>query len=500
MAAAITLAQEIKRIKPDVHIFFGGVGTHGVSNIILEKFAAVDYIVAGEGELTVSDLIRSIESRDFTDLKGVYYRENGIVKYNGNHALIRELDKIPLPDFSLLSEINDYFLLFDNNRKSLNIEFARGCSGGCSFCGCFSFWCGQHRYFSIKKVINQIIALKRKYGINHVYLSDDNFMSNPDKVIEICNAMITNNVNVSWDTRGRVNDLKPQLLEIMQRAGCSEILVGIETADDNVLKNMNKRIKADDQYNAVLNVINAGILPILSLILGYEGETEGSINSSLSLLLKLLRTEKSMVFYFHILSLVPGTRLYQEKRKELCVHEIDSALEGLYYGKEKAPQREMELIKQYPEIFSIFYHVKSTVEYNFLVAIQRLTPILFPIFCYTFSFLEKKEKSILELLREFNEKYEIRQENDEIVENFSVFFYNKYSNDYILKNIFLHEALVYRLTKSSDDQEIFMNYDYNVVKQKQIFQQEGSLNPICKKTIYRYKKSGQRVNIFCEEQ
>lgn len=103
--------------------------------------------------------------------------------------------------------------MFNDTRRALNVELARGCSGGCTFCGCFSFWCGKHRYFSIEKVFQQVSLIVEKYGINHVYLSDDNFLSNKDMVNRVCDEFIERNLDISWDSRGRVNDMDYEILK-----------------------------------------------------------------------------------------------------------------------------------------------------------------------------------------------------------------------------------------------------------------------------------------------
>ncbi len=283
LASALLLAKNIKAVCEDKYICLGGVGVHGIAKKLMEMFDFLDFIVIGEGEETTGDLLKAIENESFDTLLGVYFRRENQIVYNGNHPLINNLDKLPRPDFTIIDDVEGYFSLADNGRKALNVELARGCSGGCEFCGCFSFWCGQHRYFDINKMFDHIQQLIDQYEINHIYLSDDNFTSDNVMVERVCNKFRDRNWELTWDTRGRVNDMDLDLLRKMKQAGCSEILIGIESSDDFVLKNMNKRIISDQQYQAVINVMEAGIVPILSLILGYEGETESSINNTIHL-------------------------------------------------------------------------------------------------------------------------------------------------------------------------------------------------------------------------
>ncbi len=181
-------------------------------------------------------------------------------------------------------------------------------------------------------MFDHIQQLIDQYEINHIYLSDDNFTSDNVMVERVCNKFRDRNWELTWDTRGRVNDMDLDLLRKMKQAGCSEILIGIESSDDFVLKNMNKRIISDQQYQAVINVMEAGIVPILSLILEYKKETESSINNTIHLLLKLYRIEKPIVAYFHICSIVPGTRLYDKNVDSLLKNGAEEIIKKLKYG------------------------------------------------------------------------------------------------------------------------------------------------------------------------
>lgn len=310
LSNALNIAIKVKELDKSKIIILGGVGVHGIGKEILKNFNCVNYIVSGEGEKTIAALIEYIlgNSEKVPDGVGFLDGERNY-KYEIQKELIAPLDSIPFPDFDIIQNVRDYFLINNTSRRALNVELARGCNGGCEFCGCFSFWCGQHRYFSIDYVVENIYNLYNNYQINHIYLSDDNFMNNKEKVKEVTDAFQKNNLPITWDTRGRIDDLEQDILEDMKASGCTEILLGLESSDDQVLKKMNKKIDSSIQYQAIKKVMDVGIIPILSLILGYEGETSDSINKTLRLLIRLAFLNKPMAIYFHMLSIVPGTSI-----------------------------------------------------------------------------------------------------------------------------------------------------------------------------------------------
>ena len=497
LAAAILLAKEVKEACPMIPIFLGGVGTHGLAEILLEKFGFIEYIVMGEGEQTVCDLIDALENKNLMEVKGVFFRKNCKIVYNGNHALIEDLKSVPMPDFSLIKNVERYFTLFSDSKRALNVELARGCSGGCAFCGCFSFWCGRHRYFDIDKVFQQISFLVDKYRINHVYLSDDNFLSNRELVEVVCTEFKKRNLKITWDSRGRVNNMDPEILKKMHEAGCSEILIGIESSDDEVLKKMNKRIHSDQQFNAVKNVMDAGIYPILSLILGYEGESEIGINKTLLFLLKLYREEKPMVSYFHILTIVPGTRLYENKKKNICTKAIDDTLNRLFYGDDCIPEEEKKLIREYPELFSTFYYIPNDMKYSTLRTISDLSTIVLRVFCFTLSALELRDISIFSVFASYSDKYPIFDGNEvSMVNQFSNLIFENWGDDILIKNLLIHEMIIYKLSNSQGDMDIDMEYDINIILCKKEIKEYMKVESGINKCKYRYRKNSEGIKMY----
>ncbi|MCM1104642.1 MAG: B12-binding domain-containing radical SAM protein [Clostridium sp.] len=402
LASALNIAKHTKKSCSDTKIFLGGVGTHGIAENLLSLFPFVDYIVDGEGEEATVDLIHSIETGHFEKIRGVYFRSDDAIIFNGKHAPIMNLDSLPLPDFGLLNHIEDYLQLFPHERRALNIEFARGCGGGCSFCGCFSFWSGKHRYFSIDRVIRNIKELKYRYHINHFYLSDDDFMQNPKRVSDFCTKLIESGINMTWDTRARVDELDEQLLKLMKQAGCSEILIGIESTDDIVLDSMKKKIKSQDQYNAVVKTLKSGIFPILSLILGYPTETRHSINATLQFLVKINLLRKPFVAYFHLLSIVPGTDLYNSEKRNLRKENgFNYPISDLRYEDTPIHPEDIEIITQYPTLCSTFYHLPVKNSVDLLRGISLLAPNAIAAFPFTFELLNHYGYCYVDLIEKY---------------------------------------------------------------------------------------------------
>lgn len=346
------------------------------------------------------------------------------------------------------------------------MELARGCTGGCDFCGCFSFWSGRHRYYSLERVIQRIKELKEKYKINHINLSDDNFMQNKKMVLEFSKKLIEYKINITWDTRARVNDLDLDILKIMKEAGCSEILVGIESADDIVLNTMNKKIHSNEQYHAVENILNCEILPILSLILGYSSETDSSIDKTLCLLLCLYMRGQPLVAYFHILNIVPGTRLYTKLIDKIQTDEITQYLSKMKMGNSKICEEDEKLIVNNPEIFSTFYYVSSEHSIGLLRFISNIVPLLMENYPYTLFLLKTIELSFMKLFKNFyylEEKNINNKSSVEIFEDFINYIDNLYSKNILIGNILKFETIVHRAKKKNSFKKAVFIFEIDVV-------------------------------------
>lgn len=465
LASAINIAKHAKLKCPNVIIFLGGVGTHGIAEKLLSLFTFIDYIVDGESEETTADLIYSIQRNQFDTLFGVYFRVDDIIAFNGKHSPISDLNKLPLPNFDLLGNIEDYFNLFHNGRRAINVELARGCSGGCDFCGCFSFWAGKHRYYSINRVINQLKELKNRYQINHFYLSDDDFMQNKKHVTAFCEELIKADLKVTWDTRARVDELDEKLLKLMQQAGCSEILIGIESADDSVLDSMQKKIKASEQYDAVVKTINSGILPILSLILGYPTETKYSLDSTLQFLIKINLLGKPIVAYFHLLSIVPGTHLYSAEIERLCdANCLQYPISSLKYSDNPIHWEDIDIITKYPSICSTFYHLPSQNSLRLLHCVSQLAPDAIAEFPFTFMLLVYHGYSCTDIIKKYVLNIaQNEQPNPYNIKQFMHYISANIPSDTALSEMFRFEHQIFLMKHNIQNNPITILFHYDII-------------------------------------
>ncbi|MCK9275956.1 MAG: B12-binding domain-containing radical SAM protein [Syntrophales bacterium] len=287
------------------------IGGHGPSpdpEYFLKKTQA-DFLVIGEGENTIIELIEKIENPgQLESVLGIAWREGDKVKQNERRPLIADIDSIPYPAYELFP-IEYYRLLRMPHASNCDMVMpmlsGRGCTFKCNFCYRLD---EGFRPRSSESILDEIRLLRRQYGITYIAFGDELLMSSISRTEELCEAFVRSGLNFKWDCNGRLNFAKPRLLELMKRAGCVFINYGIEALDDDVLKNMNKALTTDIIIKGIEATLAAGISPGFNIIFGNIGDSQETLDKGLDFLLKYddgaqLRTIRPVTPY-------PGSPLY----------------------------------------------------------------------------------------------------------------------------------------------------------------------------------------------
>ena len=298
----IEIARTAKQLDPNVKIVFGGIGATFLWEHLLKHFPEIDFIVLGEGEYAFLSLIKSIENEDnegLKNIKGITFRENGKIKRTEDAELIPDLDELPIP-----AQYFEYQIL----------SSTRGCAWKCTFCGSPKFWSQKIRFRSPENFVEELEILYNK-GITFFYFSDDNFMINKDRVVEICKRILEKDIKISWNAISRVDYVDDDLLFWMRKAGCIQISYGVESGSEKIRDLLNKKINTDRIKKAFQVTTRYGILARAYFIYGSPGETWETIHDTISLIHEI----KPLVIIFYILDIFPGTELYADLKRRLGV-------------------------------------------------------------------------------------------------------------------------------------------------------------------------------------
>lgn len=261
-------------------------------------------------EATMQELMEKFEQNEsLAEVRGIAYRdEYGKFYENERRKLIKDIDAIPFPVWDLFP-MNYYTLLrmphITSNERCMVMYSGRGCIFKCNFC--YRMDQGL-RPRSAESIIEEMCILKEQYQVKYIAFFDELLVSSVERATEFCEKLIVANLNMKWDCNGRLNFSKPELLNLMKKAGCVFINYGIESMDGKALQRMNKCLTVKQIVEGIENTLAAGISPGYNIIFGNIGENRESLRLGVEFLLKYddhsqLRTIRPVTPY-------PGCPLY----------------------------------------------------------------------------------------------------------------------------------------------------------------------------------------------
>lgn len=320
--SAYEIAKMCKSRRPDCKIILGGIHpTTSPDEVINNSNGVVDYVARGESEGTFNELING---KDPASILSLSYVKDGKIVHNPSRPLLKNLDELPDPAYDLI-QLDRYRPTIGSYKKlpAIHMVVSRGCPGQCTFChsGSANLFGNAVRYRSPLRIFNQIKNLHYNNGINEIIFYDDNIITNKKFVTEFCNLLIDNKLNISWTCFGRADFIRDiNMLNLMKKAGCHQMCVGIERGDETILKNIKKNITREDAKRAVTLLKEAKIDSRFAFMLGLPGETVETMQKTLDFALEL---DPEYVL-FNINTPYPGTEMYDwAKQNGYFKREID---------------------------------------------------------------------------------------------------------------------------------------------------------------------------------
>lgn len=319
-AASFRLAKLAKETQPGAMVILGGPHPTFMYRQILEHYP-VDVVVIGEGELTLIDLLNAVKSG--TSLKGIpglAFCKNGEIIVNPTRPRIKNLDILPAPalhhfqqcKYAHLSWYLDTKIAELSDVPVASIVGSRGCTWNCQFCSTPRAWGRRWYSRSPEKIVSEIQYLYQKYGYRFIDFGDDIFTVNRRWTYDLCKQLANLKLPIKWGCCTRADTVDLQLLEIMVKAGCVDIGLGVESGSQHIRDNINKRLFSQDIYNAFTWAKSVGLVTDMLLMVGNIGETRETIDETL----KLIENVQPDIVSADIATIFPGTALYDISLRE----------------------------------------------------------------------------------------------------------------------------------------------------------------------------------------
>ena len=312
-----------KKVNVGITVVLFGLHPSSRPEACLEN-ADVDFVVIGEPENTVSELVEALEvgKHDFKGIAGLGFRENGKAVLNAKRAIIENLDSLPFPARHLLPmdvyarAVKQNPLRGEIHKPYTIVITSRGCPYNCVFCSNCIVWGKQWRPRSPKNVVDELEQIIKTFGIEQVDFSDDNMTLDRQRMVEICDLIVERGLRFEWFTPNgiRADSLDEVLLRKMKAAGCKKIRIAPESGVQHIVNDVikkNQDLKAVEQ--AVVLCKKVGIKVGCFFVIGLIGETKADIEKTIEFAYKL-RTLGADTFIFSIAMPLYGTAFYEQAK------------------------------------------------------------------------------------------------------------------------------------------------------------------------------------------
>ncbi len=315
---ALEIAEFIKRKKPEVFTVFGG--TH--PTFFPEQTCSdplVDFIVFGEGEQTLYELVKSLKNQEKHDkIEGLGYKDGGIVKLNSPSAPL-DMNSLPIPTLEI-ANVESYILKNIHGKvvRTLELNSSRGCPHRCAYCINTVVHKKKWRSKDPEKVLDEIEYYIEKFKVKHIHFLDENFFVNKKRVERIVEGIIERGVDITWQTNVRVDYFRPNylasdLIEKIRASGCIQLNFGAESGSDLVLKKIKKDATVEQLLRAVRICRDNDIIPNCSFMIGLPGETKEDMKKTIEVIKKIKKINpQAIIIGPQIFRPYPGGELYGE--------------------------------------------------------------------------------------------------------------------------------------------------------------------------------------------
>jgi anaerobic magnesium-protoporphyrin IX monomethyl ester cyclase len=279
---ALKTLELAKDLNPATVTILGGVHPSFMYEEILESCSAVDYIILGEGELSLRHLLAVLEQGgDTATVPGLAYREGDVIVTTPKRCLMESLDDLPAA-WDLL-DWNDYKYLIIPDSRFGAISTSRGCDHACSFCSQQKFWDNTWRARDPQKVADEVEHLYTTYGVNVFMITDEYATRNRERWETLLDAISAKELPIFFIMETRVAEVirDADILWKYRKAGIIHISLGIESVDQAMLDRLKKGTQVDEAKQALDLIHQYGIVTEASFLVGFPDETPESIKNTL---------------------------------------------------------------------------------------------------------------------------------------------------------------------------------------------------------------------------
>jgi radical SAM superfamily enzyme YgiQ (UPF0313 family) len=386
---SLLLAEEIKKINPDIPVIFGGPQASILAEHTLEHYPFVDFVLKGEADYTLPELVSRLmngKNPDLENVPGLVYRDPSTKEIipGPQDEIVRNLDQLPVPAYERIF-----------HKSNLRIDAGRGCPYPCTYCTTNQFFSRKYRVKSPDRIIGEMEYCNQKLGVTGLGISHDMFTFNKEFIADFTGRLTSLNKArkdpFKWTCSARTDCVSEDILVQMKESGCMAMFFGIETGSVRIQKAIRKNLDPGQAIRMIRHATRLGIVTFVSYMAGFPGESRRDLNATLTSIMNVAiagaRPQITM------LSILPGTPIYKQHVEKLEYDVIHSGFSMSYLTKK------MERLVKYDKLaFSSFYYLPnsqiSRKTYLFLVDLVNNIEQFLPTLILIREFIMQESKGV----------------------------------------------------------------------------------------------------------
>lgn len=281
---AVRVLELSKSVNPDIKTIMGGIHPSFMYEEVFSLTDSVDYIIRGEGEVTIVDLLNTLSREKVpANVKGIAFKDNNKVVVTEPRPFLHNFDDMPM-GWDLLDWTDYTYYILPGSRLGA-VCTSRGCEQECTFCSQQKYWKKVWRGRSPEDVVRELVLLNSTYGVNVVLFTDDYPTPDKSRWEKILDLLIEKDMNMKILMETRAKDIirDKDIIHKYRKAGIIHIYVGTEATVQESLDYIKKDLNIEESREALRLLRDIGIVTETSMILGLPDETKETIAETLRL-------------------------------------------------------------------------------------------------------------------------------------------------------------------------------------------------------------------------
>ena len=269
----------IKENIPDVPILVGGVHV-GIYPKEIFTHKSIDYGYMGESEIYLNKFIDALEKgKSLKGLNNIIYRNSNSthITINNIGPVINDLNSTPFPARHLMP-YDKYFSIISQRKNFTGLMSSRGCCHNCSFCEQGN---QKFRYRTADSLLEEFKLCADKFKVREIDIFDSSFTIIKKRILEICDALKKEDLDIEWSARSRVDRVDKEMLKAMAEAKCKRIYYGVESGNQKILDKLRKDVTIQQIKDAIKNTKKAGINTFGYFMIGSPGDTHETVKQTI---------------------------------------------------------------------------------------------------------------------------------------------------------------------------------------------------------------------------